>query len=145
MSARLLLLFLFVMIETAPAQESPKIRLAPFLTGLQQPVAYVDDGSGRGFVVEQDGVIRLAENGQVQPRPFLNLKDRVSHRGNECGLLGLVFHPQFRTNGRFFVNYTAVNGGQLETIVSEFKTGPAATSVENKSERILLRFDQPWD
>ena len=59
-------------------------------------------------------------------------------------LYGLAFHPQFRTNGRFFVNYTTKKFGKLQTRVCEFKADPGSTRADPGSERELMRFDQPW-
>jgi glucose/arabinose dehydrogenase len=127
------------------ADPPPRIRLVPFLTGLSQPLGYFDDGTGRCFVIEQAGVIRVVKNGRLAPTPLLNLKERVSSRGAECGLLGLAFHPGFRTNGRFFINYTSTISGHLETIISEFKMNTGSDTANPAGERILLRFDQPWE
>ena len=63
------------------------------------------DGSGRLFILEQEGRIRILAGGTLRQLPFLNLTDRVL-AGGERGLLGLAFHPQFRSNRRLFVNYT---------------------------------------
>jgi len=126
------------------AMDAPSIRLVEFLSGLDNPVALADDGSGRIFVVEQKGVIRLAQDGQVSKAPFLDIADRVKS-GGERGLLCVVFHPQFATNGRLFVNYTSTVGGHLETIISEFKTMPHSATVSATTERIILRFDQPYE
>src|SRR5258706_5557159 len=71
--------------------------------GLNRPVdiqsAY--DGSGRLFVIEKFGKIRIYENGKILDTPFLDITDRVNDSGNEMGLLGLPFHPDYRNNGCF--------------------------------------------
>ena len=128
----------------ALAADTPRIRLVPILTGLQRPLACVDDGSGRLFIVEQPGRIRAARDGQFEPQPFLDIKDRVYSGDNECGLLGLAFHSEFKTNHRFFVNYTTKQRGKLQTVVSEFHADASATRGNAASEREILRFDQPW-
>lgn len=127
------------------ADPAPTIRIVPFVTGVNLPIAFVDDGAGRCFVVEQDGVIRRVANSQVVATPFLDIRNRVSRRNNECGLLGLAFHPKFATNGRLFVNYTSLVSGHMETLISEFNAKPGSETADPASERILLRFDQPWD
>lgn len=126
------------------AADAPHIRLAPIAGGLQRPLACVDDGSGRLFIIEQPGRIRIISSGQLEPAPFLNIQDRVYSGDNECGLLGLAFHPQFKTNRRFFVNYTTKQRGKLQTVVSEFRCDAAATRADASSEREILRFDQPY-
>jgi glucose/arabinose dehydrogenase len=88
------------------------LELQPVLTGLRQPLFLTSppDGSGRLFIVEQGGTIRIAENGQVLPQPFLDISTRIV-AGGERGLLGMAFHPRYAETGRFFVMYTAREGG----------------------------------
>ena len=104
-----------------------------------------DDHSDRIFVLEQKGVIKVFEDSPVRRAAtvFLDIKDRVSS-GGEMGLLGLAFHPEFKTNGYFYVNYTRRD--PLETIISRFKVSASnANRAEPDSETVLLRFDQPYD
>src|SRR3982751_3542234 len=84
----------------------------PVLTGLKAPVEVGNaaDGSGRLFVVEQGGRIRVVRGNALLGIPFLDLSTSIVS-GGEQGLLGLAFHPQFRSNGRFFVNYTRAADG----------------------------------
>ena len=74
------------------------------ISGLQRPVDLQADGSGRLFIIEKVGRIRIIQDGQLLGQPFLDISDRVGSSGNEQGLLGLVFHPNYAQNGRFFVN-----------------------------------------
>ncbi|MEP7155875.1 MAG: PQQ-dependent sugar dehydrogenase [Betaproteobacteria bacterium] len=100
------------------------IKLVPFASGFTLPVdiANAGDGSQRMFVVEQIGRIRSVKNGFVQPTtaPFLDLQSIVQY-GGERGLLGLAFHPNYASNGQFFVYYTskARNGLSTGDIVVE--------------------------
>jgi glucose/arabinose dehydrogenase len=84
------------------------IVLQPFLSGFSFPVfmTHAGDGTNRLWVVEKSGLVKLVVNGQVRPTPFMDLIDEVADAG-EQGLLGLAFHPQYETNRRFFVYYTA--------------------------------------
>ncbi|MGE3909926.1 MAG: sorbosone dehydrogenase family protein, partial [Chloroflexota bacterium] len=100
--------------------------LLPFLSGLSNPVflTHAGDGTGRLFVVEQGGKIRVVVNGQVRPTPFLDLTS-VIVSGGEQGLLGLAFHPHYEANGRFFVFYTAKPPpGTGNTVVQEYRVTP---------------------
>jgi glucose/arabinose dehydrogenase len=94
------------------------VRLDPFLSGLNQPVfiGNAHDGSNRLFVVERPGVIRVVQNGQLLPDPFLDITQLVESGGQEQGLLGLAFHPDFAHNGIFFVDYTAKGDGEPDTV-----------------------------
>lgn len=103
------------------------------------------DGSGRLFVVEQEGMVRsFINNPEVsETQLFLDIRDRVNDRGSEQGLLGLAFHPDFVNNGFFYVNYTA--GSPDRTVISRFKinSGNAEEADEN-SEFVILTFNQPF-
>ncbi|MCC7368969.1 MAG: PQQ-dependent sugar dehydrogenase [Chloroflexi bacterium] len=96
-------------VAAAPlAAPDNSITLVPFLSGLSSPIflTHANDATGRLFVVEQGGQIKVVANGVVQPTPFLDLSSLVV-AGGEQGLLGLAFHPRYPINGRFFVFYTA--------------------------------------
>lgn len=74
-------------------------------------MAEAPDGSGNLFIVDQVGVIKVVTpDGEMQEEPFLDLKDKIvplKEHYDERGLLGLVFHPDYASNGRFFVYYSA--------------------------------------
>lgn len=92
----------------------------PFVNGLDKPVwlTHAGDGTGRVFIIEQAGFIRIVQNGELLPQPFLDITDRVGSRGFEQGLLGLAFHPKFAENGYFFINYTDRRG---DTVISRLQ------------------------
>ncbi|MEP6507920.1 MAG: PQQ-dependent sugar dehydrogenase [Gemmatimonadales bacterium] len=82
----------------------------PVATGLSNPVYLTSPpADARLFVVEQGGRIKIIENGTVLPTPFLDISSRIS-TGGERGLLSVAFHPSYKTNGFFFVYFTATNG-----------------------------------
>ena len=119
------------------------IRLQPFLTGLSSPVLITSakDGTGRLFVVQQGGIVRVVQPGSSTPSDFMNITTRVLS-GGERGLLGLAFHPNFAANSYFFVNYTRQTDGA--TIVSRFTATNNNTQGDPNSERILLTIPQPF-
>jgi len=105
---------------------------------------YANDGTNRVFVIEQEGKIRVFENdaNTATAGTYLDIRNKVAS-GGEMGLLGLAFHPDFKQNGFFYVNYTKNN--PRETIVSRFKASSAnASQVDPASEVILFRFAQPY-
>jgi glucose/arabinose dehydrogenase len=105
---------------------------------LEQP----NDGSGRLFVVEQGGTIRIIQNGSLLPQAFLNISSKVIVQ-NEMGLLGLTFHPSFQTNRKFYVNYVRNAGGQFQSVIAEYLASPTnANQSDPATERILLTVDQ---
>jgi glucose/arabinose dehydrogenase len=99
--------------------------------------------SSRFFIVEQGGVIKVFSNtADVQTsNTFLDIKSKV-RSGGERGLLGLAFHPDFKTNGYFFINYTS--GNPLKTVIARYKAG-TSDRVDPASEAILFTFNQPYD
>ena len=98
------------------------------------------DGSNRLFALEQIGQIRIiGADGTVADEPFLDIRTRVAS-GGERGLLGLAFHPDYAQNGRFYVDYTDVNGN---TVVSEF-TRTSDTTADPASERVIFTVEQPF-
>ena len=105
-------------------------------------IANAGDGTGRLFIVERDGYIRIVEKGKLVKTPFLSIPSKVITVGSEQGLLGLAFDPAYSKNGYFYVNYTDTNG---DTVISRFKVSaddPNLTDPE--SETILLQQAQPF-
>ena len=111
------------------------------VSGLQRPNDLQADGSGRLFVIEKVGRIRIMQDGQLLEASFLDITDRVGSSGNEQGLLGLAFHPQYAQNGRFFVNYTDKNG---DTSISRFQVTNDPNIADPASEVKILGVDQPF-
>ena len=111
------------------------------LDGLQRPVDLQPDGSERLFVIEKTGRIRILENDQLVDAPFLDITDRVGSGGNEQGLLGLAFHPQYAQNGRFFVNYTDKSG---KDTIARFQVSSDPNVADPNSEVKLLSIDDPF-
>ncbi len=109
------------------------------VSGLERPVDLQPDGSGRLFVIEKPGRIRIIKDGQLSPESFLDISDRVNDNSNEMGLLGLAFHPNFSQNGFFYVNYTGDGG---DTFISRFQA--SGNVADPNSESILLNVDQPF-
>lgn len=109
---------------------------------IQQP----DDNSGRLFVVEQGGHIQIIQsNGTRAASAFLDVTGRAGFTtGGETGLLGLAFHPNYKNNRRFFVNYTRNSGAQLQSVIAEFTTSSSnANLADPTTENILFTVDQP--
>lgn len=105
---------------------------------------HAGDGTDRIFIVEQAGVIKVFQNNSAvtQSKVFLDITDRVSS-GGEMGLLGLAFHPNYETNGFFYVNYTVTN--PRYTRISRFSVSSSnPDSADNNSELILMSIEQPY-
>ena len=104
-----------------------------------------DDSTGRLFVVEQAGTIRIVQGGVVLATPFLDIRTRVNFSG-EMGLLGVAFHPGFAQNQRFYVNYVRLLGAsQIQSVIAEYQVSATDTNrADPATERILLTVNQPF-
>ncbi len=125
----------------------PRIVLQSFVTGFSSPVAFESsrDGTRRIFVVEQGGTIRIIQNGSLLPDPFLDITNLVES-GGETGLLGLAFHPSYKQNGRFFVDYTRRVSGQLQSVIAEYHVSANdPNKADPSSGTEVLVVDQPFD
>ena len=123
----------------------------PVASGLRNPLAAVHagDGSGRLFIVEQIGVVRVLDRARnLLPQPFLNITDRVlpiSRTGDERGLLGLAFHPDYSSNGLFYVYYSTLISTRHHSRVSEFHVDASdPNQAVADSERVLFTVQQPF-
>jgi glucose/arabinose dehydrogenase len=132
--------------QAAPTpQPVPQVALEPVVTsGLAEPLYLVaaGDHTGRLFLVEQAGVIRIIRDGRLLPTPFLDIRSRVVS-GGELGLLSVAFHPAYASNGRFFVNYTSSRGG-LKSVIAEYRVSSGDPNVADPTERVILEFAQPF-
>jgi len=111
-----------------------------------QPVDFQvpGDGTGRVFIVELGGVIKVIHRQGQQPTSsvFLDLRDRVS-AGGEMGLLGLALHPDFALNGVFWVNYTTLHQGPRRTVLARFHVDPQNQDQgDTTSETVVLEVNQ---
>jgi glucose/arabinose dehydrogenase len=97
---------------TAASADSSEIKLEEAAADLKSPVfiTHAGDKSNRMFVVEKKGTIAILHDGKRSATPFLDVSSLITSGGSEQGLLGLAFHPQYSSNGRFFIYYTASNG-----------------------------------
>jgi glucose/arabinose dehydrogenase len=117
--------------------------LAAVVGGLSSPLGVTSarDGSGRLFVIEQTGAVRIVEDGSLRSAPFVDISRSVSH-GGEQGLLGLAFHPSYKTNGKLYLSYTDAQG---TSIIREYRVSSSDPNrVDGASGRTLLRVKQPY-
>ncbi|MEZ4658295.1 MAG: PQQ-dependent sugar dehydrogenase [Caldilineaceae bacterium] len=129
--------------DVAAAIDGIALTVEPLVEGLTRPVfvTHAGDGSGRLFIVEQAGRIRIWQDGALLETPFLDLEERVNDNGNEQGLLGLAFAPNYVESGFFFINYTDLQG---DTVVARFQVSAAEPNrVDAESEFVVLQLAQP--
>jgi glucose/arabinose dehydrogenase len=131
----------------AGRERAPVIQLVKIAEGLADPVAVAaaDDNSGRLFIVERFGKIRIVDrDGALLPEPFLDLRGLVATAGQEQGLLGLAFHPDYRFNRLLYVAFTDLHTNG-DTVVMEFAAAADNPDVVNmESSRLVLAVDQPF-
>jgi glucose/arabinose dehydrogenase len=129
---------------TAATVQQGTFKLTQVASGLKSPVnvTAAGDGSGRLFIVEQPGRILVMKNGQVLPRPFLDIRSLVAY-GGERGLLGLAFHPDFGLNGVFVVDYTRSSGHVGDTVIARYKAVPGSDVADPTSAQVLMVISQP--
>ena len=120
-----------------------ELQLQVVASGLSSPlfVGHAGDGSGRLFIVERAGIIRVLQPGgaPTSSTVFLDIRSRVQS-GGEQGLLGLAFHPAYETNGRFFVFYTRPADGTL--VIAEYGVS-GNPDVAGSTETVLLTIPHP--
>lgn len=143
------------------ANQPKIIELETLASGLASPVGltHAGDGSGRIFIADQTGQIRIVQDGNLLSTPFLDVSGKLPQLNpffDERGLLGLAFHPDYDSNSRFFVRYSAPRDGDPsepcfgtsrgchEEILAEYAVSAAdPNAADPSSERILFRIDEP--
>jgi len=132
------LLFLITLLSNAIFSQT--VAIQSFATGFNSPVEIVNAGDSRLFVVEQGGKIKvLNTDGTINTTSFLDISSLVLDSG-EQGLLGLVFHPNYTTNGYFYVNYINPSG---DTVIARYTVSSNANVANASSAQIVLTINQP--
>ncbi len=118
-----------------------QFQLTPVVTDLSNPIfaGHAGDGSGRLFIVEQDGTVLVLQPSQSTPTIFLDVRARIAAVG-EQGILGLAFHPQYATNVRLFVYYTRAGDGTI--VIAEYRVS-ADVNRADPTEQVLLTIPHP--
>lgn len=135
--------FFIISIFSSLIVNSQSINLEEFATGLTSPVEITNANDSRLLVVQQDGIIKILQpNGAINTTNFLNISTKILY-GGERGLLGLAFHPQYLTNGYFFVYYNNTAGN---IVVARYKVSTSDPNVADpNSEKILMNIPKPFN
>src|SRR5438105_5452875 len=126
----------------AAQPSAQEIRTVQVASGISLPtdIQNAGDGSGRLFLVQQNGLIGILKNGVVLTTPFLDIRSKTRADG-ERGLLGLAFPPGFAQKQRFYVDYTDLNG---DTIIAQYRVTANGDVADADSEIVLLKIAQPF-
>ena len=123
-----------------------KVQLVQVAAGFSDPidVSSAKDGTGRLFVCERPGVIRIIKDGKVLDEPFYDNRSNVAWQFLECGLYGVEFHPKFKDNGLLYISYADMwfNGA---TMIVEYRVSKGdPNKVDMESARPVMRIDFPY-
>ncbi|MCC6454689.1 MAG: PQQ-dependent sugar dehydrogenase [Caldilineaceae bacterium] len=130
-----------------PLPVDASIQLVKVAEGFVDPVNVVSpqDGSGRLFVIERHGVVRIVNaDGQILEEPFLDIQDQVLSAFLEQGLYDLEFHPDYANNGRFFVHFAEMLRNGDGMIVEYARSAEDENRADPESARVILQIEQPW-
>ncbi len=133
---------MLLLLRFGEAQAAVEIGAVPIVSGLASPVAlaHAGDGSGRLFIVLQEGQVVIFDGNQLLATPFLDITSFVSCCG-ERGLLSVAFHPNYPINGFFYVNYTDSNGN---TVIARYTVSADPDVADPNSGVIVLTISQPF-
>lgn len=144
------LLILIVASATLSATAQPTVNIVPFATGFNNGISEIAHaGDNRLFVAEQLGSIySIDSTGSVNPTKFLDILNKVTPTsfslGNEQGLLGLAFSPNYATDGYFYVNYTNKTGNG-NSVIARYQVSANPDVADANSEQILMTIYQPFN
>ena len=128
------------------AQED--IQLVKIASGLKKPTAVVSshDGSNRMFILEQCNAVRIMKYGHLLPTPFLDLSGVVRCSGNEEGLLGLAFHPEYKENGHFYINMSIGSSAEnRRNVIRQYSVSANSNNIADPNTfKDILTIDQPF-
>ncbi|MEO8766126.1 MAG: PQQ-dependent sugar dehydrogenase [Ginsengibacter sp.] len=118
----------------------------PYVSGINLPIDLKHCGDNRVFVADRAGRIRIIDaDGTLRTVPFLNITTKISSSGGEEGFLGMAFSPDYKTSGKFYVDYTSIIGGQLTTVVEEYRVSATDSNVADVSSALtILKQLQPF-
>ena len=116
------------------AFEAQHVKFLEVTSGLNQPllITNASDGSGRLFIIQRAGQILIHKNGAFLSTPFLNIQPIVNSSGSEQGLLGLAFHPDYETNGRFYTLHTDQNNSIVLSVFTRSNTNPDQADLNSR-------------
>ena len=131
-------------ISSTPTGDLGCVCAKPVATGLRNPLTarHSGDGTGRLFIIEQLGVIRvLTASNTLLQQPFLDIRNKIfisTRRGDERGLLGLAFHPNYRNNGKFYIYYSTLINRIHHSRLSELNVSQSKLKTIRNNLQVFL-------
>lgn len=124
---------------------SQKIEIKAYVAGINQPIEVKHCGDDRLFVADRAGRIRIISADTLNAVPFLSITSKISSTGSEEGFLGFAFSPNYKTDRKFYVNYTSNIASQLTTVIEEYKVSLADSNIADPSSALtILTQTQPF-
>ncbi|MEO6636873.1 MAG: PQQ-dependent sugar dehydrogenase, partial [Ginsengibacter sp.] len=141
-----ILCFVFIFLLNTGKTAGQKLAANTYVSGLNLPIDIKNCGDDRLFVAERPGRIMVINaDGTLRPTPFLDITAKVSSYTNgEEGFLGFTFSPNYKTNGKFYVDYTANVAGQLTSVIEQYAVDPADSNKALTSTLRILSVVQPF-
>ncbi len=135
--------FLFFAFQQSNAQ---KLAAIPYVSGINSPIDLKHCGDDRLFIADRAGRIRIIDaDGTLRPTPFLNITSKISSASGEEGFLGIAFSPNYKSDGKFYVDYTSNIAGKLTTVIEEYKVSAADSNIADPNSALtLLTQVQPY-
>jgi len=132
--------FVFSLFFVSQQLVAQKLAVVPYVSGIVAPIDIQNCGDDRLFVVERGGRIRIINaDGTLRPTPFLDITSKISSATEgEEGLLGLAFSPKYKSDGKFYVDYTGFLSGQLTTFIQEYKVSAADSNIADPTSALTL-------
>lgn len=132
----------FTLFNKTTAQVSEETKMVPFVSGIENIVGITHAGDSRLFVINQSGTIHIVNaNGTLEDMPFLDISEKVTF-GGERGLLGIAFHPDYKINGYFYINYV---GKANRTVIARYQVRADNPQLADaSSEQVLMTILQPF-
>ena len=129
----------FYYLITSLQINAQKLAVVPYVSGITSPIDIKNCGDNRLFIADRTGLVRVIdENGNLLPAPFLDITSKISSNNSEEGFLGFAFSPDYKTSGKFYVDYTSNISGQLTSVVEEYKVSDADSNVANVSSALVI-------
>ncbi|MBA2452162.1 MAG: PQQ-dependent sugar dehydrogenase [Chloroflexia bacterium] len=147
------MLFVFALALSAPAtviwaqgpDETSQIATEVIAEGLDQPLFVTHAGDERLFALEKPGVIQIIQNGKILPTPFLDIRDLVVSDASEQGIFGLAFHPDYPTNGHFYVSYSSQQSDGAFVLARYERSETDPDQADPQSAAVLLDIEHRRD